>query len=61
MLSKQQRVCLEGIANGKTNKVLAKELGISPSTVKVHVWQAMQKLGVRTRAHAVYLMAKGQA
>lgn len=61
MLSKRQRDCLEGIARGRTTKMIARDLGVELCTVKRHIELAMKKLGVRTRAHAVYLMAKGQA
>jgi len=40
------------LGEGKSNKVIARELGTSESTVKVHVRQIMRKLGVSNRTQA---------
>ncbi len=40
-------------AQGETNKVIAYELGIAASTVRVLLHRAAGKLGVRGRAHAI--------
>jgi DNA-binding NarL/FixJ family response regulator len=42
---------------GKPNKIIAYELGMSESTVKVHVRNIMQKMGATNRTQAAY---KGQ-
>jgi len=47
---------LAALGNGLTNKETARQLGISPYTVKFHVESLFRKLGVATRAEAV---AKG--
>lgn len=38
---------------GKSNKLIAKELGVSPDTVKTHVQQLFTLLGVKNRTAAV--------
>ncbi|MCB1679849.1 MAG: response regulator transcription factor [Halioglobus sp.] len=43
----------EGVAEGKMNKVIGHELGISERTVEVHRSQVMKKLGVKTLAQLV--------
>lgn len=49
---------LRGLVQGMPNKVIARELGISDSTVKTHVTAVMQILQVHTRTQAVYAVAK---
>ena len=52
-LSKRQRECLQGIAEGLTSAEIAAALGLSPRTVDHYVEDACDKLKVRSRAHAV--------
>jgi DNA-binding CsgD family transcriptional regulator len=51
-LPPRQRAVLELIIQGHSNKQIAKALGISEKTVKVHVCILFQKLGVGTRTSA---------
>lgn len=57
-LSKRQRQIIEGITAGKTNEELAHEFGIAINTVKVHVWQLYQRLGVSSRAQCIIAARK---
>ncbi len=41
---------------GEPNKVIARKLEISPSTVKVHIHNIMSKLNANNRTQAVYLL-----
>lgn len=43
------------LRQGKSNKLIAYELGMQESTVKVHVRQIMRKLKAINRTHAVFL------
>lgn len=52
-LTERQRQVVELLSEGCANKVIARELGISPSTVKVHVHAAFRALGVHSRIGAV--------
>ena len=54
-LSSREREVLNLIADGLENKEIAKALSRSEGTVKNHVDHLMEKLGARTRAHAVAL------
>jgi DNA-binding NarL/FixJ family response regulator len=49
-LSTRERQVLVGIAQGRTNREIALELGISHRTVETHRESLMRKLGVRTVA-----------
>ncbi|WP_206378273.1 response regulator transcription factor [Sneathiella limimaris] len=52
-LTKRQRQVLRAISQGKSNKLIAEELGISPGTVKVHVSNLMKDLNAKNRTQAV--------
>lgn len=51
-LSERELAVLGEVANGKLNKEIAKQLGISEGTVKSHLNSIMSKLGVRSRTEA---------
>ena len=55
-LTARERQVLSLVANGGTNREIARELGLSPKTVNRHVENILGKLGVGSRAAAV---AKG--
>ncbi|MFM0504822.1 LuxR C-terminal-related transcriptional regulator [Paraburkholderia caffeinilytica] len=57
-LSARERGIVELIAQGQSNKEIARSLGITPETVKTHVKNIFVKLGVDKRAQAV---ARAQA
>ena len=52
-LSPREVQVLEQLALGFRGTEIAEKLGISPDTVRVHVRNAMRKLGARTRAQAI--------
>lgn len=51
-LSRQESRILVLVVEGKTNKEIARELGLSDKTVKNYLSNAFQKLNVRRRSHA---------
>jgi transcriptional regulator of acetoin/glycerol metabolism/DNA-binding CsgD family transcriptional regulator len=53
-LSPREQRILELIAQGQSNKEIARLLRISPETVKSHVKNMFSKLGVERRAQAIY-------
>lgn len=58
LLTPRQSQVMNYILQGKANKFIASELLISESTIKVHVHEAMKRLGATSRTHAVYLMSQ---
>jgi DNA-binding NarL/FixJ family response regulator len=53
-LTPRQMVVLAHLKQGKANKIIAYELGMTESTVKVHIRNIMRKLGATNRTQAVY-------
>ena len=51
-LTEQESRILDLIANGLSNKLIAKELDITEGTVKVHVKHLLKKLNLRSRVEA---------
>jgi LuxR family maltose regulon positive regulatory protein len=52
-LSPRERNIIERIGQGRSNKEIARDLGIAPETVKSHVKNIFVKLAVERRARAV--------
>lgn len=58
-LTERERAVLPLVAEGKQNKVIASELGMSEHTVKLHVHHIIDKLGVHNRTEATRLYLSG--
>jgi two-component system, LuxR family, response regulator FixJ len=52
-LTARERDVLSGLLAGRQNKVIARDLGISPRTVEIHRANLMGKLGVRSLSEAL--------
>lgn len=59
-LSTREREVLEWLAQGCSNKVIARELDISPRTVEIHRANMMNKLGANHAAEAVRLRLEAE-
>jgi DNA-binding NarL/FixJ family response regulator len=57
-ISAREKEVLRGIVSGLSNKEIAKELGVQVSTVKSHLHNAFEKLGVQDRTQAALLAAR---
>jgi two-component system response regulator FixJ len=55
LLSPREREVLEALVAGRSNKIIAADLGISVRTVEVHRARMMERLGVRQFAEAIRL------
>lgn len=58
ILTGREQEVVELVAEGLTNKEIARKLEISPATVKVHVERLIAKLGVADRTQAAVLATK---
>ena len=55
-LSRRQRQVVDAVVSGKSNKIIAYDLGLSTRTVELHRANAMAKLGVANVAELVRLV-----
>jgi DNA-binding NarL/FixJ family response regulator len=53
-LTTRQRAVMDLLKKGAPNKIIAAELGMSESTVKVHVRSILMKMGATNRTQAVF-------
>jgi LuxR family maltose regulon positive regulatory protein len=53
MLTVRENAIIEFIAKGKSNKEIARALGVTPETIKTHVKRIFLKLSAASRAQAV--------
>ncbi len=58
ILTKREKEVFMLLVKNSTTKEIADELGISEKTVRNHISNAMQKLGVKGRAQAVIELIK---
>lgn len=52
-ISPRELTVLQALAAGRSNKEIARELDVSPNTVKTHVARLFEKLGARRRTDAI--------
>lgn len=52
-LTRRELEVLSDLASGRTNKQIARDLGVSLNTIKFHVRNLFQKLGVNSRGQAI--------
>lgn len=56
MFTARQAAVVEALRRGKANKIIAYELNMRESTVKVHVRNIMKKLNARNRTQVAFMM-----
>ena len=60
-LTRREVEIMDLLATGRPNPQIARELYMSPSTLKNHITRIFDKLGVRTRAEAIVLWLDSQS
>lgn len=60
-LSQREIEVAEAVANGASNKVIARQLGITERTVKAHITTIFQKLGVHDRLQLALKVTGGSS
>lgn len=60
MFTGRQRQVIEALRRGKPNKIIAYELNMCESTVKVHVRTIMKKLNVKNRTQVAYMFSSSR-
>jgi len=61
VLTEREREILRGLAAGKSNKLIARDLDITEGTVKVHVKNLLRKLSFRSRVEAAVWAVENRA
>lgn len=57
-LTERQRDALRLAMQGKSNKIIAREMDVSEATIKAHLSAAFRALGVHNRTEAVFVVAR---
>jgi two-component system response regulator FixJ len=55
-LTPREREVLDLMTQGKQNKVIGQELGVSPRTIEIHRARVMEKMGANSVAELVHMM-----
>ncbi len=57
-LTQRQREVLHLLVHGRSNRLIAKELGLSDNTVKIHVSAVLRAIGAANRSQAVFIVSR---
>ena len=60
-LTRREREVVELLAGGLSGVEIARELSLSPETIRTHLRNAMVRTGAKTRPHLTALAAGGEA
>jgi two-component system nitrate/nitrite response regulator NarP len=58
---REYQIAMLLVARGSSNKEVARQLGLSEGTVKLHVHKIIQKLGVKNRSEAMLMIIRETA
>jgi two-component system, LuxR family, response regulator FixJ len=60
-MTPREREVMDAVVSGKSNKVIAEELGVTIKTVEAHRARVMEKMGADSLAHLVHLVMSARA
>ena len=60
MLTDRQQQVATLVCDGLSNKIIARKLGLTEGTVKIHLHLIYKKLGVRSRTHLLIRFGTSQ-
>lgn len=60
-LTKRENEVMRAVCAGHANKVIAMDLGVSQRTIEIHRARVMEKMGARSVAHLVRMIAKTES
>jgi len=60
-MTPRQREVLRLLVHGRTNRLIARELGLSDNTVKIHVSAVLRAIGASNRAQVVFIVSRAGA
>jgi two-component system response regulator FixJ len=55
-MTPREREVMDAVVSGKSNKIIAEELGVTIKTVEAHRARVMEKMGAESLAHLVHLV-----
>jgi len=55
-MTPREREVMDAVVSGKSNKIIAEELGVTIKTVEAHRARVMEKMGADSLAHLVHLV-----
>jgi len=55
-MTPREREVMDAVVSGKSNKMIAEELGVTIKTVEAHRARVMEKMGAESLAHLVHLV-----
>ena len=58
---REYQIAMLLVARGSSNKEVARQLGLSEGTMKLHVHKIIQKLGVKSRSEAITVIFREAA
>jgi DNA-binding CsgD family transcriptional regulator len=61
VLTARQRQLADMLSSGRTNRQIARDLGLSEGTVRTHLENIYRRLGVQNRAQAVFIITNSGA
>ena len=60
ILTKQQKLILEKMTDGKSYTAIAKEMQLAPETIRSHIKRMYKRLHINNKAEAIAMYLRGE-